>query len=486
MSNPIQPASQPQPPAPPVPTQSPSDVSRATINRTVNITTRATAQSPLKGQQRDLRGQPGYNPCELIILNGEYQGQSIDLGLAVNSTFHEQSANWRNQSTKGIREGINFDGLSPREIRIELDFVSLSEDVFHLLENIAALQEIGGGERQPPFLMWVQGSARIAPVVCTGFTHTLEYPHPGRKGFRHGRCEIRLLLPGGKDSEHSLGKPLTAIPAGDIRDAKTRLENQQRSQVQVANLLLAPCIGERGSREVETLIQENRLNDPAAYANLSPETITQIAIAGIIPKSVLENPFIRDKVKAAIAASMAAAEPGISYYARVVADGLLTGNFGGISDPRVLQQAIQLKSDFDAISSAVLNRSPGSVLRPGNTAGERLRRFGACGLSLRNTGALQVRGFKNEGETLDAINTLIAEGSDSEIRRRFGVSTDDEIRAIKNGGPYQDRNQFIEHLSRGGSINAVALWSRFEQTTATTADSDTATADSDLTTADAE
>jgi hypothetical protein len=408
------------------------------------------------------------------------------LGLAVNSAVHEQSANWRNQSTKGIREGINFDGLSPREIRIELEFASISEDVFHLLENIAALQEIGGGERQPPFLMWVQGSARIAPVVCTGFTHTLEYPHPGRKGFRHGRCEIRLLLPGGKDSEHSLGKPLTAIPAGDIRDTKTRLENQQRSQVQVANLLLAPCIGERGSREVETLIQENQLNSPAAYANLSPETIAQVAIAGIIPKSVLEDPVIRDKVRAAIAASMAAAEPGIGYYARVVADGLLTGNFGGIPDPRVLEQAIQLKPDFDAIAEAVLNRSPGSVLRPGNTAGERLRRFGACGLSLRSAGALQVRGLKNEGETLDAINTLIAENNDSEIRRRFGVSTDDEVRAIKNGGPYQSRNQFNEHLSRSASINAVALWSRFEQSTATTADSDFTTADSDSTTADAE
>lgn len=435
----------------------------STTPRASNVTVQRQA-SPLKRQERDPRGTPDRDPCSLTFLNGPYEGQTLDLGLAVNTVSQNQSANWQDQSAKGIRAGVNFDGLSPREFRLELEFWALSEDVFHLLENLATAQEIGNGDRQPPFLLFQQGSATIAPVVCTSISHTLSEPHTGRKGYRYGKSELQFKIVGGRDSEHALGKPLTATPLGDVRATQTRLEQQRQARRQTTQTLLAPCIGQQGSEALTTLIDQGNLADPGSIAALPPETLAQAAIAGLFPAETLGNEAVAGRVRAAIASEMAAREPGFRTNARLVAQGWLNGgNFSGITDPPVLEQAQALQSEFEAIANAVIKQSFSNVLEPGNTAGERLRQFGACGLRLRNSGAVDVRSPQDEAGTLARLNEFVSQTQDDEaIKQRFGITTDAEVKALRNGNPYQSRQQFIEHMSQGAAVNGIALWSRFE------------------------
>lgn len=426
------------------------------------------AASPIKRQERDPRGTPDRVPCSLTFLNGPYEGQTLDLGLAVNTVSQNQSANWSDQAAKGIRAGVNFDGLSPREFRLELEFWALSEDVFHLLENLATAQEIGNGDRQPPFLLFQQGSATIAPVVCTSISHTLSEPHTGRKGYRYGKSELQFKIVGGRDSEHALGKPLTATPLGDVRATQTRLEQQRQARRQTAQTLLAPCIGQQGSEALVAMIDQGKLADPAAITALPPETLAQAAIAGLFPAEALTSKTVAARIRAAIASEMAGREPGLGIFARQVAQGWLNGgNFAGITDPLVLEQAQALQLEFEAIADAVINQSFGKVLEPGNTAGERLRQFGACGLRLRNSGSAEVRSPQDEARTLARLNEFVSRTQDDEVlKQRFGITTDAEVKALRNGNPYQSRQQFIEHLSQGASVNGIALWSRFESSLA--------------------
>ncbi len=450
---------------PAAPTTPPTTPPVAATTRASNVTT-AQASSPLKQQERDPRGQPDYEPCNLIFLNGPYEGKTIDLGLAVNSVTGDQSADWSDQESKGIRPGVNFNRLSNREFRLELEYWALSEDVFHLVENLATAQEIGAGAKQPPFLLFQQGSATIAPVVCTSYSPALSEPHPGRKGFRHGKCSLSFKLAGGRDSEHALGKPLTATPLGDARATQTQLEQQQQAQQQITQLLLLPCIGQQGSAALTDMIEQNKLGDPAAIAALPPETIAQAAIAGILPVEALKNPSIAPLVRAAIASSMAAREPGIgnTTVARQVADGWLTGNFAGIRNATILNQAQVLQGEFEAIATAVINQKFDQVLESGNTAGERLRQFGACGLRLRSSGSVDIRSPKDEAGTLTRLNETISTQDDEALKQRFGITEEREIKALRNGAPYQSRQEFVQHLSQleGASVGGLALWSRFE------------------------
>lgn len=435
----------------------------STTPRASNVTVQRES-SPIKRQERDPRGQPDRDPCSLTFLNGPYEGQTIDLGLAINTVSGEQSADWPEQASKGIRAGLNFDKLSSRSFQLSLEYWSLSEDVFHLLENVATAQEIGDGERQPPFLLFQLGSAIIAPVVCTSYSPTLSEPHSGRKGFRYGKCELQLKMAGGRDSEHALGKPLTATPLGDVRATQTRLEQQRQARRQTAQTLLAPCIGQQGSEVLVTMIDEGKLADPAAITTLPPETLAQAAIAGLFPAEALGNETVAAQVRAAIASEMAAREPGLGIFARQVAQGWLNGgNFAGITSAAVLEQAQALQPEFEAIAAAVINQSFGKVLEPGSTAGERLRQFGACGLRLRNSGSVNVRSPQDEAGTLARLNEFVSQTQNDEaLKQRFGITTDAEVKALRNGNPYQSRQQFIEHMSQGASVNGIALWSRFE------------------------
>jgi hypothetical protein len=285
------PAIQPTQPqaTPPATTAATPATNQATVQATNQTPAKATTgvkppkvqskPSPLKEQARDLRGQPDYNPVQIIILNGAYKGKTLDLGLAVNEIMHSETADWEAQDGDGIRVGINFKRLSPRDISLTLTYYSAIEDVSHLVENAKHLKEITDGESRPPLLLFIQGALQATECVCTSVQDKYSEPHPGRKGLRRADVDIKLLMGGGKNSNYALGAPLTSTPLGDQRAKQTEAERQKQGQQEVAKLLLAPCLGEKGSADLGRLIEQSKLNDPAAIAQLDAATFTQAAIA---------------------------------------------------------------------------------------------------------------------------------------------------------------------------------------------------------------
>lgn len=471
MTNPILPSRSPArlptpqaaiattPTTPAAPTAAPTSTAAATDL--------AGRRSPIQKQHRDQRGQPDYTPVKLVFLNGPYQGKALDLGLAINEVIHSQSAEWGEPDSKGIRVGVNFTKLSSREISLNLEFADLGNDILHLVEGISHVQEIGDGEKQPPYLLLTQGSATIAPLVCESFQSTLDEPHPGDKGFRHATVQLRLKLAGGKGGEHALGKPLTSTPLGDERAQQTRLERQRQGQQAVAKFLLAPCLGESGSDRLISLIEQGQLGNVDAIAKLDDATFVQAAIGGLFSAEILSQ--LAPKLRADLAQVMAVNEAGVGTtpLVRQFAQALLTGDPANLP-AELAAEAIATKADFEAILEAVRSQNLGEaspIYSPGSLAGERLRSgFGACGISLRQSGALAVRNpNESEAEALAKINQILASATNEELKEQFGIENQNQLRLLRNGVPYQSKLEFLRHTSQGSAgINGYALWSSFE------------------------
>lgn len=424
--------------------------------------------SPLQKQHRDVRSQPDYEPVQIIFLAGKHKGQTLDLGIAVEGILHSQSAEWETQEADGIRVGINFKRLSSREISLSLTFADLHEDISHLVENVATLHEIGDGEKQPPFVMLVQGSMRIAPCVCTTFNPQYDNPHSGRKGFRLVKSlELKFLLAGGKGSEHALGKPLTSTPLGDAAAQQTQLERQREGQREVTRLLLADCLGEEGSDRLTELIDQGKLNDPGAIASLPPAAFVQGAIAGLFSTETLSDKSLQNKLRQDLSLVIAQNENGVgNQQAQGFANAMLTGDVSQL--PNFLQeQAIATQADFEQILESVLAQDLGDeseVFVSGSTAGERLRSgFGSCGLSLRQAGAGSIVST-DDVEMLNKINSFLTDSNitDEQVLSRFQLANVSQVRLLRNGQPYQSKNEFIQHVSQGtNGQNGYVLWSRF-------------------------
>lgn len=474
---PLQPTPAPAPVAvapavTPTPTTTPTPAPTATP--TVSSIPRTTsAPSPIQRQHRAPRGnQPDYEPISLVFLSGLYSGKSIDLGLFAGEMSHSQSANWNDQGTNGIRDGVTFSNISPREIGITVEYADIQHDITHLAEAVALLQEIGDGEKTPPKLLLVQGNNKMAPLVCTSFQQTYSEPHGGRqRGFRHVKIEMRFKLYGGKASEHALAPPLASTPLKDEIARQTEVERQQQARVDVTELLLADCLGQQGSDALTNLIEQNRLNDPAAVAALPDDALVQGAIAGLFSKETLQNQTVNDRLRVALASVMAANEPGVlaSPRARLFAEALITGNPARLS-PQYQEQAIRTKADYDALLTAIVNQDlaeDSSIFADGSSTGERLRSgFGSCGLSLRGNGGLDIRagGSSGDAERLRQINELLAapETTDADIKEQFGLTGDRQIKALRNGAPYQTRQAFIDHIAQlGNKTSAWGIWQRF-------------------------
>jgi hypothetical protein len=424
--------------------------------------------SPLQKQHRDVRSQPDYEPVQIIFLGGKHKGQMLDLGVSVEGILHSQSAEWETQEADGIRVGINFKRLSSREISLSLTFADLHEDISHLVENVALLHEIGDGEKQPPFVMLVQGSMRIAPCVCTTFNPQYDNPHPGRKGFRLVKSlELKFLLAGGKGSEHALGKPLTSTPLGDAAARQTQLERQRQGQQQVTRLLLADCLGEEGSDRLTELIDQGQLDNPRAIASLPPAAFVQGTIAGLFSAETLLDENLQNKLKQDLALVIAQNENGVgSQQAQGFANAMLTGNVSQL--PNFLQeQASATQADFEQLLTSILAQDLGDeseVFAPGSTAGERLRSgFGSCGLSLRQSGAGSITS-SDDVEMLNSINEFLSDATvtDEQVQARFELVNSSQVRLLRNGTPYQSKREFIQHVSQGtNGMNGYILWSRF-------------------------
>jgi hypothetical protein len=429
----------------------------------------------LKEQARDLRGQPDYSPVQIIILNGAYKGKSVDLGLAVNEIMHSETADWEAQDGDGIRVGINFKRLSPRDISLALTYYSAIEDVSHLAENLKHLKEITEGESRPPLLLFTQGSMQATECVCTSVQDKYSEPHPKRKGLRRVDVDIKLLLGGGKNSSYALGGPLTSTPLGDERARTTEREREKRGFQAVVKTLFAPCVGAEGSAALEKLIEQNKLNDPSEIAKLNAPTFVQAAIAGMFFPSLLQDPKLQTKLAGNLAAEMAVNQDGVgrTILARKFAEGLLTGILPGPNPNPTLQQQLDLtKPDYDLLLQAIQTqsldeKSPLFDRSKYPTASERLAQFGSCGLNLRRVGTPEAN-TKNDPEVLLRVNKFLGDEkpSDEEIKKRFGLQSDAQVKLVRNGVPYQSKEQFIAHNSQlSAGIVGHKLWGSFVKTT---------------------
>lgn len=426
--------------------------------------------SPLQKQHRDMRGQPDYTPVTITFLTGVYKGQTIDLGLSINEISHSESAEWESQAGDSIRPGLNFKNLSNREISFTLTYFDLNLDSSHLVENLKHLKEVAGEEKAPPRLLLVQGDMRAVECVCTDIQDKYSDPLPGRKGMRKCEVSITFKLNGGLNNANALGGPLTSTPLQDYRATLTEKERQKLGRQRVASLLLAQCLGPEGSDQLERLINDNAQSDIQRIAQLDPNVFVQSAIAGVFTTEILASERLKAKLKQDLALVVAQNEPGISNTPEVrrFAEAMASGNPTGLTQ-RAQDQYGNVKPDYDKILKAVeaqkLDESAEIFDRNQNrTAAGRLYDSGTCGLDMRRLGAAKLSPTTQEdSKVLKEINTFFSgKPTDEQIKERFGLQTESQIRAVKNGQPYQTKDQFIAKSSNSSSgLTGYKLWSNF-------------------------
>ncbi|MEX0272415.1 hypothetical protein AB3R30_25200 [Leptolyngbyaceae cyanobacterium UHCC 1019] len=425
--------------------------------------------SPIARQHRDIRSQPDYNPCKLIILNGTFANKAIDLGIDIPEISHSEAPSWESQESDKVRPVLNFKNLGNRSISFDCTFFDLNNDVAHLAENLKHIAQITGNEAAPPRLLFVQGALRAVECVCTSFNDKYSDPLPGNKGYRKAVCSIELKLNGGRDNANALGAPLAATPLQDQIDRESVQDRQKRARVGILDTLMAPCLKEK-SAELRQLVDANKQGDIDAIARLSPETFVQSAIAGVFSPELLKSERLQSKLKQDLALAIAQSEPSVmnNPVARNFAVGLASNDVGFV--PKNLQpQFPKTYSDYQkiltAISDQTLDEASSVFGNDSRSAAEKLYRVGNCGLDLRRNGGKQLAATSgNDAQNLKSINQFFGSKPSSEqIMQRFGVDAK-AAESLKNGQPYQTKNDFIKHNSQGKPESVgYGLWVTFEK-----------------------
>lgn len=486
-------ATTPQPPTDPLQPQTEQPADQDAIAQTAQTTQPETAQteqpetdttkvdppsvnpaagqqktgSPLKKQHRDPRGSyPDHFPLQLVFLDGTLKGLALDLGVATNELNMNQGANWLEGQEEGLRNSLNYRQVSPRDFSFQLEYYDINSSVIHLTENVHHLQEIDPTLGRPPMVMLIVGANAIEPLVCTNLRTQLLNPQAKRRGYHKGVVDVELKLMGGRDSEHALTKPLVATPLGDIRASQTELERQKQGTQQVASLLLAECLSQSDSDQLTQLIENEQLTDIQAIANLSPQAFVQAAIAGFFSPEILSNEVVLQKLVGSLAVSMAQSENGVSGQPaatqQAFVNALLTGDTSGLTDS-LAAQALVTQADYQAILEAIATGNYSAILDQPTTAGNKLRNFGSCGLSMKAVDLAGVQQQGLEAATLQNINSFLQGADDSAIAEKFGVSPE-SVAVIKNAQPYQTKSDFINTFARISDSRAVtgfAAWGLF-------------------------
>lgn len=232
-------------------------------------------------------------------------------------------------------------------------------------------------------------------------------------------------------------------------------------------MLLAECLGQEGSNQLTDLIENKRLNDPAAIANLSPQAFTQAAIAGFFIQETLQNEAVLDKLVGDLAVSVAQSENGIAgqplQVQQAFANAILTGDTSGL-EPSLAEQAIVTQADYQGILEAIATQDYSRILDRPTTAGNKLRQFGACGLSMKQVDLTGIGEKNSEAETLRAVNAFLQGASDAQIQAKFGVPAG-AVGTIRNGHPFQSKAEFIAVFSRvsgdNRAITGYGAWTAF-------------------------
>lgn len=371
--------------------------------------------SPISRQNRDLRLQPAASPLSIRFLNGKLSGKVLDvresgnsfLGVSVSEISEEQSAEWSDQDGDHIRGGQNFKSIGPRTFRFTATFYDVQHDISHLIEQLYQMQELSDRQESknvytPPLLYVQQGDKIIAPCVCTGVSPRYANPLPGDKGYHYCQVDLSFKMLGGRGSPNMLAPPLTSTPLGDEALKKTSGERSREALAEQAKVVLGECLGDEGKKSLNAILDETfgpagggqgkGLADKNSILGLDPNTRIQMAIAGMIPDSVLKSPDIQEKVKQDIATILAQREPGVTIEDRSIAEALVSGSPARL--PARFQEIYpQLKIDYDLIVAAVQGGKldgKDDVFKDSNrSATERLQGMGKCGLTMRQAGGIK-------------------------------------------------------------------------------------------------
>jgi hypothetical protein len=451
----------------------------------------------LTSQHKDPRFQPYYQPLEIMIHTGRYKGEIIELGLTIDKFSDSQNAEWPDGKGTGIRPGSNFDKISSRPLRFNCEFSALNEDVRQLSEALAHLQEITDESWTPPLLRILVGETQYFPVVSTDISWDYDEPMPGNIGWRHCSVSLSFKLLGGQGSPHQLAPPIlnTKTYLQSKADRLDAAERERQGSIAVSLDLLAPCLGEEGSDQLKTLLEEKRLNDINALLNIEEETLLQIASGGLLHKDLLNDEMIKDRLSNAIADRVS--RPVVGERFDLITDlriaiknqdpvnlppfltDIQPGSSLSIFDKLVSQHSkilnAVLNQDLDQNSEIFKSRSSNSMLeantnrQSGDEVALAASQILRCGLNIRQTGAGVLaqpeEGIDAIAITTEGINRAIATEDTKYIRQAFGLGADvpeTVVRRIVSGGPYGSKDEFLSHLTlEGHQINGYVLWQNF-------------------------
>jgi hypothetical protein len=450
--------------------------------------------SPISKQQRDAKIQPAASPVSIRFLNGKLSGKVLDvkqpgnsfLGVAVSQISDEQSAEWSDQDGDHIRGGQNFKSIGARTFRFSVTFYDKQHDVSHLVEQLYQMHELSDRQESknvytPPLLYVQQGDKIMAPCACTSISAQYDHPLVGDKGYHYCQVDLNFKMLGGRGSPNMLAPPLTSTPLGDDTSKQTSAERSREALVEKAKAILGDCLGSEGKQNLEGILNETfgegapqgskGLSDKEALLKLDPNTRIQMAIAGMIPDSTLKAKELQDKIKEDVATILAQKEGGVNQEDRIVAEALISGDPSRLP-PRFQEIFPQLKIDYDLIAASIqggkLDGKDDVFKDTNRTATERLQNVGKCGLTMRQAGGVGTAQAveKDQAEMLKKLNDTIKDGKDDDIKKAFNLTTESQVRNLKNGGPYQTREDFFNHLNQNGNgLTGYAAWGSFGEYT---------------------
>lgn len=447
-----------------------------------SVAARRDGPSPLQKLRRHARAEnDDPETVTIFFLTGPFKGKSLkigrDLGLISTDVSDETGAEWTSRDNTNIRPGSTFSKLKDQTFTVATVMWDHGEDIAHLTENLKNMLVVGsdsGGEKAGtaiPSLLYLRiGSIKAKPVFCTTISTKYSEPFAGERGHRQAEITMSFTLQGGVDSENADGYPLTSTPLTDYLNSTTDDQRRKQGVQAIAKELFAPCLGEVGGRQVQDLIQNDKLSNKAAILALDNNTLVQSAVGGYIPPDVLQDPQVREKLRLALAESMAASENGVGGVGgrstRAFAQSLLTGDFSRLP-PNLVKQAEVARAAYEVMFAEI---SKGGVLKEDSSIftdaalRRRLKDFGSCGLQMRSVRSDLVQADGTEdAATLKVINEYLAgKPSDQEVRDRFGLSTESQVRLLKNGVPYGSKNEFILHAARrGASLPGHVIWANY-------------------------
>jgi hypothetical protein len=446
----------------------------------------ASEQKPLKidfqtpdsekiimSQKRDAKFDPFYDPIKITILTGIYKGMDLDLGLNTVQLSESQQANWEDTPGKAIRAGANFSNISTRSLDLSIEFSSINEDVRPLVEAIAHLHEITDTSHTPPLVMITVGKTMIDPCVCESFDAQYDEPLPGAMGFRHCAVNLKFKMIGGKGTKHQLAQPLTNTPVKAIADKQSDLERQKQGERLIVKQQLAKCLGENGNKELENLLEGDKFKQVEEVLKLSPDTLIQLLVSGLIPKDVIDDPRMQEKLKQDLAFAIAEKRPGTNpIYKRPLGNGIYTNNYNGLEGVLKLEEFNQIMTDYNLILEGIKSGNLDKVSDAENiSANRRIIDVAECGLSLKRIGTpILIGGTVSPSDSviLDGINKVLAENPSREkVIELFGLPPDTPetvIRKLLNSRPFRDKQDFLDRATPNqAGISSYVAWSNFAQ-----------------------